>query len=254
MNSPNTAATEQVVKEGEFTEAIFPPGVAAPAVFVYEAPVRIWHWVTAICMVVLAGTGYLIGSPPPTLSGEASNHFQFGWIRLLHFGAGQLLAIAFILRVYWAFIGNSHSRQLFVLPWLKGRWWRAILEEIKWYLMIEKYPIEYVGHNPLANISMFFMFLLPFLFTMITGFALYAEGAGIESAWYSAFGWVFPLLGSSMAVHTLHHFGMWTLVIFSCVHIYIGIREDIIRRQSTLSTMTGGWRLFKNRGHWGTKP
>ncbi len=240
------------VREGEFTEAIFPPGKAAPAVYVYEAPVRIWHWVTALCIFVLAGTGYFIGLPPPSLSGEASDHFQFGWIRLLHFGAGQLLAVAFILRVYWAFVGNSHARQLFMPPFFNRRWYRAIFEELKWYLLIEKRPVEYVGHNPLAHISMFLMFVLPVVFMMFTGFALYAEGQGIDSWWYAAFGWVLPLIGSSMAVHTMHRVGMWILVIFSLIHLYIALREDIVRRQSTLSTMMSGWRLFKNRGHWGT--
>lgn len=240
------------VREGEFTRAIFPPGVAAPAVYVYEAPVRIWHWVTALCMLVLAVTGYFIGSPPPSLSGEASDHFLFGWIRLLHFGAGQVLAVAFLLRVYWAFVGNSHARQLFVPHFLTPRWYGAIVDELKWYLFLEKRPVEYVGHNPLAHISMFLMFVLPVIFMMLTGFALYSEGMGIDSWWYAAFGWVLRVIGNSMTVHTLHHIGMWILVVFSIIHLYIAVREDIVRRQSTLSTMVSGWRLFKNRGHWGT--
>jgi Ni/Fe-hydrogenase 1 B-type cytochrome subunit len=243
---------DYVVREGEFTEAIFPPGKAAPAVYVYEAPVRLWHWVTAACMLVLAVTGYFIGSPPPSLSGEASDHFLFGWIRLLHFGAGQVLAIAFLLRIYWAFVGNSHARQLFVPHFFNVRWYKAIWDELKWYLFIDKRPVEYVGHNPLAHISMFLMFVLPTIFMILTGFALYAEGQGMDSWWYSAFGWVLYALGSSMAVHTFHHVGMWVLVLFSCIHLYIAMREDIVRRQSTLSTMISGWRLFKNRGHWGT--
>ncbi len=37
-------------------------------VYVWEVPVRIWHWVMALCMVVLAVTGYLIGTPLPTRS------------------------------------------------------------------------------------------------------------------------------------------------------------------------------------------
>ena len=31
--------------------------------YVYEAPVRLWHWINAACILVLAVTGYLIGSP-----------------------------------------------------------------------------------------------------------------------------------------------------------------------------------------------
>ncbi|PWB80064.1 MAG: Ni/Fe-hydrogenase, b-type cytochrome subunit, partial [Methylocystaceae bacterium] len=38
---------------------------AAPlqTVYVYEAPVRLWHWVNALAIVVLALTGYLIATP-----------------------------------------------------------------------------------------------------------------------------------------------------------------------------------------------
>lgn len=239
-------------REGEFTEAVFPPGPVAPAVYVYEAPVRLWHWVTAFCMFALGVTGYFIGSPPPTLSGEASDHFLFGNIRFIHFAAGQVLAVAFVLRVFWAFVGNDHSRQLFVVPVFNGRWYKAIWEELRWYLLLEKHPVEYVGHNPLAHISMFLLFLLPTLFMMATGFALYAEGQGIDSWWYAAFGWVFTVFGNSFTVHNYHHIGMWVLILFTGIHMYIAIREDIVRRQSTLSTMVGGWRLFKNKGHWGT--
>ena len=35
------------------------------AVYVYEAPLRLWHWVNALAIVVLAVTGYFIGKPLP---------------------------------------------------------------------------------------------------------------------------------------------------------------------------------------------
>ncbi len=35
------------------------------SVYVYEAPVRLWHWTNALCILVLIVTGYLIGSPLP---------------------------------------------------------------------------------------------------------------------------------------------------------------------------------------------
>ncbi len=35
-------------------------------VYVYEAPVRLWHWINMLAILVLAITGYLIGNPLPT--------------------------------------------------------------------------------------------------------------------------------------------------------------------------------------------
>jgi Ni/Fe-hydrogenase 1 B-type cytochrome subunit len=76
--------------------------------YVWEAPVRIWHWIMALAMVVLAVTGYLIGSPPPAIGGEAYDHFMFGYIRFAHFAAAYLFAVTFVLRVVWAFFGNRY--------------------------------------------------------------------------------------------------------------------------------------------------
>ena len=48
------------------------------SVYVYEAPVRIWHWINAAAITVLAITGYFIGVPLPTMPGEASDNYLMG--------------------------------------------------------------------------------------------------------------------------------------------------------------------------------
>lgn len=225
------------------TEATSP----AEKVYVYEAPVRLWHWTNALCIIVLCITGYFIGQPPPSMPGEAFNTFFFGNIRMVHFAAGQILAVAFLLRVYWAFVGNHHAKQIFLLPFWSGRWWKEVWHEIRWYSFAAKTPKKYVGHNPLAQLAMFFLLVVPLVLQILTGFALYAEGQGTHTWWHSAFGWVFGLFGnSSFAVHTYHHLIMWVIVLFSIVHIYVAIREDIMSRQSLVSTMISGWRYFKD--------
>ena len=80
---------------------------------------------------------------------------------------------------------------------------------------------------------------------LLTGFAMFAEAIGVQSAWYKVFGWVFKVLGDSMTVHTWHHVAMWVVLIFSMVHIYMASREDVTHRQSTISTMFSGWRFFR---------
>ncbi|MDI8751999.1 cytochrome b/b6 domain-containing protein, partial [Salmonella enterica subsp. enterica serovar Montevideo] len=46
-----------------------------------EAPARLWHWLTVACMLVLMVTGYFIGRPLPSVSGEATYLFYMGYIR-----------------------------------------------------------------------------------------------------------------------------------------------------------------------------
>ena len=94
---------------------------------------------------------------------------------------------------------------------------------------------------------MFFFITLGVSFMIVTGLALYSEGLGHGSLLYAMFGWVFDLAGgNSHVVHTVHHLGMWWIVIFMIVHIYVAIREDIMSRQSIVSTMISGHRTFKD--------
>lgn len=216
------------------------------SVYVYEAPVRLWHWINAASILVLAVTGYFIGSPLPSLSGEASDHFLMGYIRFAHFAAAYVFAVGFLVRIYWAFVGNHHARQLFRFPFWQRDYWRGMLDEIRWYAFLERRPKKYIGHNPLAQFCMFWFMTVMTVFMIVTGFALYSEGAGLGSWQDALFGWVIPLFGQSMDVHTWHHMGMWAIILFVMVHIYAAIREDIMSRQSIVSTMISGTRTFKD--------
>jgi Ni/Fe-hydrogenase 1 B-type cytochrome subunit len=220
---------------------------AEPAVYVYEAPLRLWHWINALSITLLAITGYFIASPLPSVPGEASDNFLMGYIRFAHFSAGYVLAIGFLFRIYWAFMGNHHARQLFMPPLFSRDFWDGVWHEIKWYAFAVREPRKYVGHNPLAVLVMHFLFLWMLVFMIVTGFALYGEGTGMGSwqyEWFSS--WVIPLMGQSQDVHTWHHLVMWAIVCFIIIHIYVAIREDIMSRQSLISTMISGWRMFKD--------
>ena len=217
------------------------------AVYVYEAPLRLWHWINALAITVLAITGYLIANPLPTMPGEASDHYVMGTIRFLHFSAAYIFAVGFLGRIYWAFVGNHHARQIFILPITNASWWAEIVHEIKWYLFLVKEPKKYVGHNPLAQLMMFLFFTVGAVYMICTGFALYGEGLGINSWAYGLFGWVISAVGgNSQQVHSWHHMGLWVTLIFVIVHVYAAIREDIMSRQSLISTMVSGWRMFKD--------
>ena len=39
---------------------------------------------------------------------------------------------------------------------------------------------------------------------------------------------------------------MWAMLLFILLHVYAALREDIMSRQSLISTMISGWRLFKD--------
>lgn len=216
------------------------------AVYVFEAPVRIWHWVHTLSFAVLAITGYFIGQPMATESGEASDHFLMGDIRLIHFVAAYVFTIGFLVRIYWAMVGNHYAREIFIPPIWSLKWWGEAFYELRFYLFMTREIRKTPGHNPLAQTAMFLFNTLGTLFMIFTGFALYSEGLGIDSWADKLFGWVIPVFRSSETVHDWHNLVMWLMLVFVIIHIYMAIRADIISRQSSLSTIIGGWRMFKD--------
>lgn len=217
------------------------------SVYVYEVPVRLWHWINAAAILILIATGWFIASPLPSMQiAEATHQFVMGYIRFAHFAAAQVLTVVFFGRIYWALVGNHHSKQMFYLPVLNARWWKEVVFELRWYLFLEKEPKKYVGHNPLAQIAMFFFMTLGITFMLLTGWALYAEGAGQGSLPDLVMGWLIGLVGNTQILHSVHHLGMWAIVVFMIIHIYAAIREDIMSRQSMVSTMISGHRTFKD--------
>lgn len=49
-------------------------------VYVWQLPVRIFHWVNALCIVILCITGYIIGNPPAIM--HATPPVDNYWVRL----------------------------------------------------------------------------------------------------------------------------------------------------------------------------
>jgi Ni/Fe-hydrogenase 1 B-type cytochrome subunit len=214
-------------------------------VYVYEAPVRIWHWVMMIAMFILIPTGYLIGSPWSGPREEAVHTYFFGNVRMIHFMAGMVFAVAFLVRVYWAIVGNHHARAIFIPPLWSWSWWKGLFSQARYYLFLKRESALWIGHNPLAQFAMFLMYVLGALTIILTGLSMYSEQFGWGSAWMSAFGWVNTLLGSSQMVRTVHHFAMYYLIIFAVIHMYMVFREDIMSQESVVGTMISGVRTFK---------
>jgi len=232
---------------GDATDADRATITRGTSVYVYEVPVRLWHWINAACIMVLIVTGFLIGAPLPSMDiAEATHQFLFGYIRFAHFAAAMIMTVGFFGRIYWAFVGNSHARQMFYFPFWRASYWREVWREIRWYAFMEAEPKKYVGHNPLAQLAMFLFMTIGMVFMIVTGFAMYAEGLGQGSWADMIFGPLIAFVGNTMILHQLHHLGMYFILIFMMIHIYAAVREDIMSRQSMVSTMISGTRTFKD--------
>ena len=210
-------------------------------VYVWEFPVRLYHWVNALCVVVLCVTGYLIGRPLAiSYSSEAYQQYWFGTVRFLHFVASFVFFFNFLVRIYWGFVGNHYARWNFFIP--THRWqWQEMADVMKVdVLQTSPKSIITVGHNALAGF-IYFLSFLAFLFQSLTGFALYSS---MSHSWMPRmFAWITPLMRGDFAVRQWHHIFMWFFIVFTLIHVYLVFYHDYIEGRGTTSSMVGGWKF-----------
>ena len=69
-------------------------------VMVWELPVRIFHWVNFLTIIVLSVTGFIIADPPAILSNaEATDLHSFGIVRFIHFVAAYIFFFNMLMRI-----------------------------------------------------------------------------------------------------------------------------------------------------------
>jgi Ni/Fe-hydrogenase 1 B-type cytochrome subunit len=212
--------------------------------YVWELPVRFYHWINALCIVVLCVTGYLIGRPPAIQSAsEASFSYWFGTVRFIHFIAAFVFFFNFVYRTYWGFVGNKYARWYNFIPYKKSQW-KEILCVLKVdILQITNKRFSTVGHNNLAAFTYFLTFLA-FAFQSLTGFGLYA--AMSNSFFPQLFAWIIPILGGDFMARQIHHILMWFFILFAMVHVYLVFYHDYIERTGVTSSMIGGWKFVED--------
>jgi Ni/Fe-hydrogenase 1 B-type cytochrome subunit len=215
--------------------------------YIWQLPIRIFHWVNAWSITGLVLSGFIIGNPPGIMSrNEPSGQFWFGYIRELHFICAYLLIAVMILRVYFAFKGNKYANWRVFLPFKKQglqRMWHVIKYDI--FLQNEhtnNAAAGVVGHNSVAAFSYLIMFFMG-LVMIATGFAMYAPA----STWFlpKMFGWVVNLVGGDFNVRTIHHFTTWTFILFAIVHIYLVFFHDWLEGLGETSAMVSGYKFVR---------
>ncbi|WP_291101257.1 MULTISPECIES: Ni/Fe-hydrogenase, b-type cytochrome subunit [unclassified Flavobacterium] len=216
--------------------------------YVWQLPVRIFHWVNALAITVLIITGLMISHPPGIISGnEASSQFWFGYIREIHFMSAYLMVAVLIMRVYWAFKGNKYANRKVFVPFNKeglSNGWYTLKYDI--FLQNEKrYNYKksiHVGHNNIAAVSYLVMFILAIVM-IITGFGLYSA----NSTWFlpKMFAWVPEFLGGDMNTRVLHHLTMWGFILFVLIHVYLVLYHDWLEGRGEASAMISGYKFVR---------
>lgn len=213
-------------------------------VYVWEQPVRIYHWLNALTIIVLIITGFYIANPLAIQSSkEASQQFTMGWVRTIHFVAAYVFLFNFLFRIYWGFVGNKYANWKQFIP-TSGRFFKEMWHVFKMdILMLRGKEHMSVGHNAMAGFIYFFTFIA-FLIQCITGFGLYAS---MSTSWWfpKLFKWVPGMFGGDAPLRSVHHATTWFFIIFTVIHVYLVFYHDYVEGRGEISSMGGGWKFVE---------
>ncbi|HEX5668238.1 MAG TPA: Ni/Fe-hydrogenase, b-type cytochrome subunit [Chitinophagaceae bacterium] len=216
-------------------------------VYVWELPVRIYHWLNAAAIIALIVTGFWIADPPAIMSNqEASDRYLFGWVRYIHFISSYIFFFNFLFRIYWGFVGNKYADWKQFIPVSKRfirEMWTVFKIDI---LMLKKNGQQQehisIGHNAMAGF-IYFLTFLAFLVQCLTGFGLYA---GMSGWWLpKLFAWVPAVFGGDILTRQIHHWTMWFFILFAIVHVYLVFYHDYVEGRGEISSMGGGWKFIE---------
>ena len=156
-------------------------------VFVWEMPVRVFHWITVATVTALAITGFIIANPPAIQSSvEATNSYWFGIVRYIHFLSAYLFFVNMIMRIYWSFAGNKFAHWSNFWPFSKKRL-KNVMHVLKVDVLLmneDEHDLTNlsVGHNAVAGFSYAILFLLA-LVQVFTGFGDWATTVRLPPRW-----------------------------------------------------------------------
>ncbi len=206
-------------------------------VYVWELPVRISHWFLVLSVAVLSFTGYYMHNPFITVRSKQA--YLMGTIRYIHIVAAFVFISAFLLRVYWFFVGNEWSRWRAFLP-VHRQQWRGMGRMVSYYTFFRRNLTHHVGHNALAAATYSVMFLLMFM-EILTGLSLYSMTVS-NSVLTALIGWL-PRLIDIQYLRLTHFCIMFAFFIFVTHHVYSAVLVSWEERNGLVESIFTGYKF-----------
>jgi Ni/Fe-hydrogenase 1 B-type cytochrome subunit len=202
--------------------------------YVWQIPVRVTHWVTAGCIVILSLTGGYIADPfliPPGGSVMTT-------VRVIHMVTAITLVASGLLRTLWLLVGNRFSRWSAFFPTSRYQA-TEVFRQAGFYMFLRKEIPRILGHNQLAAAAYLLLWLL-LLVETVTGFAL--DGLLGTEPGATLFWWVRELLGPQ-TVRLIHHLSMWAILAIALFHIYSSVLVDQLEKNGLIASIFSGYKF-----------
>jgi len=209
--------------------------------YVWQWPVRLFHWLIVGSILVLAVTGIYVGNPFISVEGQATRHFVMGTMKSIHFIAAMVFLVSVFGRILWMFGGNPYSHWHQFLP-LTAKRLRGAWNTLAFYLFLKKESPAYVGHNPLAGLVYALVYALC-LVMIATGLAMASAGAHVDSM-LASLQFLIPLCGGLQMARFIHHVSMWLILGFAAHHVWSAFLIGNVERSSLIDSIFSGYKVL----------
>jgi Ni/Fe-hydrogenase 1 B-type cytochrome subunit len=199
--------------------------------------VRASHWFIFLSAVALSFTGYYMHNP--FIVSRSRTAYVMGTTRFLHLLAASVFVSAFLLRIYWFFVGNEWSRWRAFVP-IRRQQWRGIGNMVAYYTFFRRDIAHHIGHNALAAVTYMVMFFLMFL-EILTGLALYSYTVSNRVLTFFI-GWL-PRLVNISDLRLTHFCIMFAFFIFVIHHVYSAVLVSWEERNGLIESIFTGYKF-----------
>ena len=228
--------------------------MGATAIRRHRLATRVWHWLNAVAVFVLIGSGLGISNAHPRLYwGRYGANFDHAWAQLPRFPAWLTIPASYNLAIsrrwhlFFALV-LAFSLLGYLLVSLLNRHIQRdlrvrrrdlapahIVADVRAHLDLRFHdpeaPGEYNVLQKLSYVAVIFV-LLPLV--ILTGLAL---SPGMDAAWP----WLLDLFGGRQSARSLHFLAMAGLALFTVVHLTLVILAGV--GNELRSMITGWWRV-----------
>jgi Ni/Fe-hydrogenase 1 B-type cytochrome subunit len=208
------------------------------AVYVWQYPLRLFHWGLVLTIGVLAFTGYYIHDP--FIVGQVNHPFLMGWFRFVHETFAMIFIALFLLRLYLFFGGNRWVQWRQYVP-LHAAQWKEMWEMTKFYCFVRPTPISKVGHNAIAAFSYLGIYLLV-LGEIVTGLVMY-DWLRPTALFHPLIGWI-PRLISFPNVRLIHFLLMFVFIAFGIFHVHLSMLISREEKRGLMDSIFIGYKVI----------
>lgn len=210
-------------------------GESIAAVYEHPWPVRFSHWVNAIALFVMVGSGFEIFRAFPSFGAKIPEKDLLNWPRAFAIGGWLGGALRWHLTFMWIYIATGlfyvgyqtfrgHYRQvLFVSSDVKGVWPMA-----RHYFFFGPKPAETQTYNPLQKMA----------YTSAIGLGVLSVLTGLAIWKPVQFSWLAWLMGGFHWARLWHFLVMWALVFFVIGHLIM----VLLHGWNNFLSMLTGWK------------